>query len=111
MLIYTLRTSKFSPFHHVRFLLNLKKIVDMEVIQRMFMITDRDLPYELFIKYKNPRIEYNLDPIIGGEGVVLNNLVNPFEYIYARYPTKEEAENEMKAILHQQSLYTVYVNK
>jgi hypothetical protein len=79
--------------------LDVARILHMTVYKRLFMILQRDLPYELLVKYYDPQEIIHITPVMGSNGgVILHNTVKLYQDLAFRLSTVEEAQNHIKSI-------------
>lgn len=97
-------------------MLDIRKVVSMDVRKRLFCILNRTHPYELEIKYDIPTSKVTLSPVFtgGGMGFALTDKYSNTSEITMRYRTEWDAKQEMRAITTKQQqikLYDEEINK
>lgn len=88
--------------------IDVAKVLDISYHKRLFMLTDRAYPYTLYIKYAEPKEEYEFRPVYGStngssNGYVLTNNVELTQVITKRYSGEEEVKDEIAQITKKQT--------
>jgi hypothetical protein len=89
-----------------------KKISNVDFRERVFMIFEKDLPFQFSFDYENPRDSSDIVPIFstsGNTSFAIKKHVEMNESISIRLRSEEECEYHIKAILDKQKLEKQYI--
>ena len=94
--------------------IDVNKITHIYNKKRLFCIFNKDHPYNLTIKYYEPKESYSLAPGISFYGGITASLVKEVQliaYITKRYKTEIEVQNEIKEIKMKQQKIELFTQK
>ncbi len=107
-------------FHQLRgktgdkfLIIDVGKVLSVSLNERLFMIFDKDCPYELDIKYNEPKESIGLVPVLTTYGFEwgLGSDTDLIKYINVRYKSKLDLEYDQNQILKKQKFIEGQIEK
>jgi hypothetical protein len=86
--------------------IDVARVINMKYDSRLFMIFDREYPYEFHINYKQSVSEIDVTPVIGKggiTGIAISEGTKTDHTISIRHKTIKDITDEMKEIEHKQN--------
>ena len=93
---------------------DINKVIEIGYSKRLFMIFDRDYPYNLIIKYENIHNNSIITPTVilgGGIGLTQSFYTETSSIITKRYKSQKDVLDEIKAIQYKHKNMRMVLSK